>query len=103
MAAETKTKNEEKSFIANIISYLRAVGAELRKVSWPTREDVINLTRIVLLVTVVTSLGLGLLSIGLTAFIDQIGLEYPYVMIGVFIAIAAVTIYMFQRDETKGY
>jgi len=103
MAAETKAKNENKSFIANITSYLRAVWAELKKVSWPTREDVINLTRIVLLVTAVTSLGLGMLSIGLTWFMDQIGLEYPPVMIVVFLVIAGGAIFMFRRDETKSY
>ena len=103
MAAETKAKNENKSFIENFTSYFRAVWAELKKVSWPTREDVINLTRIVLLVTVVTSLGLGLLSIGLTAFIDRVGLEYPVVMIVVFAAIAGVTVYMFSRGENKSY
>jgi len=44
-----------------IIKYLRETRAELRKVTWPTREEAINLTGIVLAVTVAMSLLLGLL------------------------------------------
>lgn len=103
MAAETKTKNENKSFLANFRSYIGEVRTELNKVSWPSREDVIRLTRIVLLVTAVTSLGLGALSIGLTLFLDRFGFEYPIVLVAIFIAMAVGTWWMFRENESKSY
>ncbi len=103
MAAETKTKNENKSFLANIRSYLGEVRTELNKVSWPSREDVIRLTRIVLLVTAVTSLGLGALSIGLTLFLDQFGFDNPLILVVLFIAIAVGTWWSFRETESKSY
>lgn len=42
-----------------IIVYLRQVRSELNKVVWPTREQALNLTGIVLAVTVAMSLFLG--------------------------------------------
>jgi preprotein translocase subunit SecE len=42
-----------------IVRYLRETRAELSKVSWPTRQDAINLTGVVLLTVVASSLVLG--------------------------------------------
>lgn len=103
MAAETKTKSENQSFIGNIRSYLSEVRSELNKVTWPTREDVIRLTRIVLLVTLVSSLFLGMLSIGLTIFLDQVGFEFPIILIILFLAIAVGTWWSFRQGESKSY
>jgi len=103
MAAETKTKNESKNFLANFRSYLGEVRTELNKVSWPDREDVVRLTRIVLLVTAVTSLGLGALSIGLTLFLDQFGFEYPLVLVVLFVIIAIATWWSFRQEDSKSY
>jgi preprotein translocase subunit SecE len=44
-----------------IVRYFRETGGEMRKVSWPTRQEAINLTIVVLIVTVATSLVLGAL------------------------------------------
>lgn len=49
--------------VSGLINYLRASVAEMRKVTWPTREETIHLTRLVLAVTVVFSLSLGLLDV----------------------------------------
>lgn len=103
MATETKTKNESKNFLVNFRSYLGDVKSELNKVSWPTRDDVVRLVRIVLLVTVVTSLGLGALSIGLTLFLDQFGFEYPLVLVVIFVIMAGGTWWSFRQDDSKGY
>ena len=103
MATETKTKNENKSFIAGIGTYWNEVRTELQKVSWPSNEDVIRLTRIVLLVTAVTSIGLGALSVGMTLFLDEFGLDNPIVMVILFIVISIGTWWTFQRGERKGY
>ncbi len=43
--------------------YLRETVGELRKVSWPTREEAINLTRIVLLVIAFMAIVLGSLDV----------------------------------------
>lgn len=42
-----------------IVRYLKETRAELRKVSWPTREQATNLTIIVLAVTVAMAIFLG--------------------------------------------
>jgi len=42
-----------------IIRYMRETRAELSKVSWPTRQDATNLTIVVLVTVVVSSLVLG--------------------------------------------
>ena len=44
-----------------VIRYLREVRAEIRKVIWPSRQSTINLTSIVLGVTVAMSVAMGLL------------------------------------------
>ncbi|MEM9955279.1 MAG: preprotein translocase subunit SecE [Chloroflexota bacterium] len=103
MATETKAKKENRSFISSIFTYLREVRTELQKVSWPDRDEVISLTRIVLLVTAVTSLALGALSIFLTYFLDNIGFDFPLVLVVLFIVIAATTWWMFNRGESKSY
>jgi len=46
----------------NVIQrYFRETVGELKKVSWPTRKEATNLTIIVLIVTVSTSLFLGMM------------------------------------------
>ncbi len=44
-----------------LINYLRETRAELRHVTWPTREQAINYTIIVLVISVGTGIFLGLL------------------------------------------
>jgi preprotein translocase subunit SecE len=57
-----KTKDKKKaSKELGIIRYLRETRAELRKVTWPTRKEALNLTYIVLGVTFGFALVLGVL------------------------------------------
>jgi preprotein translocase subunit SecE len=44
-----------------IIRYLKDTRAELRKVTWPSREEALNLTLIVLAATVAMAVGLGVI------------------------------------------
>jgi preprotein translocase subunit SecE len=44
-----------------VVAYLRETRAELRKVHWPTKDEALNLTKVVLAVTVGMALFLGLL------------------------------------------
>jgi preprotein translocase SecE subunit len=120
MAAETK-KSEEKdikekesggNFIDGIRSYLSDVRTELNKVSWPSREDVIRLTRIVLATITVASITLGVLSITLsyllddahfTGVLDAIHIGKPLFLAVLFIAIIGVTWWSFRQDANKSY
>lgn len=44
-----------------VTRYLRETNAELKKVSWPARQDAMQLTGLVLVVVVISSAILGLL------------------------------------------
>jgi preprotein translocase subunit SecE len=44
-----------------IVKYIQETRAELRKVTWPTREEAKNLTMIIVAVTVAMAVFLGLL------------------------------------------
>lgn len=54
-AAKVSRKEQEN----RIVRYFKATRSELRKVIWPSREETINLTIIVLIVTIGMSLFLG--------------------------------------------
>jgi preprotein translocase subunit SecE len=75
--------------------YFRGVQSELEKVTWPTREETIRLSRIVLSVTVAASLVLGLIAFGFT-FLFQVGLQQPVIFF-VFFAVVAVAIFGYSR------
>lgn len=53
--------NAFKRLIDRFVEYLKDTRGELRKTSWPTREQATNLTLIVLAVTVVMAAFLGAL------------------------------------------
>ncbi|MCA9913554.1 MAG: preprotein translocase subunit SecE [Anaerolineae bacterium] len=82
------------------MSYIREVRSELNKVTWPTREEVINLTRIVLIVTLISSLVLGLISALLTLF-TEIGVQNALVFVVAFAAIVIGAIYYSRRGNTR--
>jgi preprotein translocase subunit SecE len=56
--AKASAKGRQKKENA-IIRYIKETRAELRKVSWPSREEAINLTAIVVAVTAAMALFLG--------------------------------------------
>lgn len=55
-----------------IIKYFREARAEMRKVTWPTREEALHLTGIVLAVTVAMSLLLWVLDIFFTGVMSAL-------------------------------
>ena len=65
------TKAETAKQENRLTRYLRESRAEMRKVTWPTREEAINLTSIVLIVTFLMSLFLW----GLDVVFDSIMLR----------------------------
>lgn len=58
---EKRTVSENRLQNNRIVEYLRETWFELRKVSWPTRSEAVNLTIIVAAVTTFLALVLGLL------------------------------------------
>lgn len=45
--------------LMNIIKYLKEVRIELSKVSWPTREEIVKLTTIILVASLIVGLYVG--------------------------------------------
>jgi len=43
-----------------VVRYFRETSAELRKVTWPTRQEARHLTTVVVIVVVIMSIALGL-------------------------------------------
>ena len=57
--AKSKSESSSKSSVNPVVRYLRETRAELAKVTWPTREEWLRLSGIVLAVTVVMAFILG--------------------------------------------
>ncbi|HEX2141993.1 MAG TPA: preprotein translocase subunit SecE [Candidatus Limnocylindria bacterium] len=58
--------------IRGIRLYLSEAWSELKKVAWPTRQTVINLTLIVIAVSVAVGAYIAVLDLGLKAAVDQV-------------------------------
>ena len=72
--------------VRTIVGYFRGVISELQKVTWPTREETIRLTSVVLGVTIAFAIVLGLLDTFLAWWFQQAFSETSEL---VFLAIAA--------------
>ena len=55
-----------------IINYFSASWAEIRKVTWPTRSQLIRLTVIVIVFSAVLSLTLGTIDLGFSTLLKMI-------------------------------
>lgn len=49
------------SKVAQVREFLEAVRAEMRKVTWPTRDELIKATRMIVILSLVLGLTIGLL------------------------------------------
>ena len=52
--------------MAKVIQFFKESRAELKKVVWPTRDDVVSSIKVVIISTVIVALVLGLLDLGFT-------------------------------------
>ena len=52
-----------------VVRYFRDTSAELRKVTWPTRQEARHLTTVVVIVVVVMAIALGLVDYGFSRLI----------------------------------
>lgn len=53
--------------MSKVIQFFRESRAELKKVVWPTRDDVVSSIKVVIISTIVVAVILGLLDLSLTA------------------------------------
>ena len=59
-------------FLRRAQEFVREVLAEFRKVSWPSRQELINSTVVVITVTVVVSVFLGAVDVALARIVERI-------------------------------
>ena len=60
------------AFVTQIQEFSREVLAEFRRVTWPSRQDIVNSTAVVLVVTLVIAFFLGAVDIGLARVVEKI-------------------------------
>ena len=58
--------------VTRLREFVHEVLAEFRKVTWPSRDELINSTSIVIVVTVVLAFFLGVVDISLTKVVERI-------------------------------
>ena len=59
-------------FVARTREFVREVLIEFRKVTWPSRQELLNSTAVVIVVTVVLAFFLGGVDIGLARIVERI-------------------------------
>ncbi len=59
-------------FVRRAREFVREVLLEFRKVTWPNRQELINSTAVVIVVTVVVAFFLGGVDIGLARIVERI-------------------------------
>ena len=59
-------------FLRRAQEFVREVVAEFRKVTWPSRQELINSTVVVIAVTVVVALFLGAVDVVLARVVERI-------------------------------
>lgn len=85
----------------SLAEYWEGVRSEMQKVIWPTREETQRLATIVLIVTVISSLVLGVISLLFTALISA-GLSSPTIVFGGLMVIALVGFGIYLRNSNRG-
>ena len=55
-----------KGVMAKVIQFFKESRAELKKVVWPTRDDVVSSINVVIISTILVAVILGLLDLGFT-------------------------------------
>lgn len=92
--AETQ---ERRGFLGRIVDYFQGVSAELDKVAWPSREQVLSLFRVVLVVTIAAAIILGAISLVFNELF-AVGLQNPIIFVLVGVVVAAITFYIMRRE-----
>ncbi len=78
--------------VRGIATYFAGVFSEVEKVTWPSRDETLRLTRVVLAMTIAFSIGLGLLDTFYTWWFRQAfhaDSEWIFLVVGVVVAVVA--------------
>jgi preprotein translocase subunit SecE len=81
-------------------NYLHDVRSEVRKVIWPTREETGQLTRLVLIATIISAIILGVISLLFTELF-RLGLDQPIIFVGLFVIVIGLVVYFFRRGDQR--
>ena len=68
----SKFENEEVGVMEKVLDYIRESRAELKKVTWPTKQQLWYSTIVVIVVTFIVSAYLGLVDVLLTGVFSKI-------------------------------
>jgi preprotein translocase subunit SecE len=71
-AEETGEWGGDVEFLRRAQEFVKEVLVEFRKVSWPSRQELMNSTAVVIVVTVVLAFFLGGVDIGLARIVERI-------------------------------
>jgi preprotein translocase subunit SecE len=101
----TQVDEEEEGNVATrtfggIREYFEGVQSELGKVAWPTREETLRLTGIVLTALVICAIVLGIIGLIYTE-IFRIGLDLPIIFVAIVVGAIAVTVFVFWRSNRR--
>lgn len=67
-----KGQPQKLGFFRRITKYFKEVGAELKKVTWPTRQELVKYTGVVLVFIMVFAVVIGAMDLGLTSLLKWI-------------------------------
>ncbi len=109
---DPKEEEEENTGVTSVVTSplnrfrasLQDIRGELTKVVWPTREEIIRLTRIVLITLIVSAIVMGVVSFLMSKFVE-FGLNNPFVLVLAFAAIVGGAVYgiRIQGAPKRGY
>ena len=60
------------NFIQKPIGFLKEVKAELGKVAWSSRQELLSSTVVVIVVTVIVAVFIGIIDVGLSKFLSLV-------------------------------
>jgi preprotein translocase subunit SecE len=66
------TQPQRKGFRPGLPNWITEIWSELRKVSWPTRDETAYLTMVVIVVAVVVGVALGVIDVAFNELIDRL-------------------------------
>ncbi len=84
----------------SLFGYIEGVRDEIKKVSWPTREEARRLSVIVLVSTLLAALVLGLITLGYSELFS-IGLGQPMIFLGFFVVVVGLGAFFYIRANRK--
>ena len=67
-----KKKNKKVGFLGRFWSFLKSVWYELKKVTWPTRKELVKQTSVVIAIVLITTLTVWLIDFGIGGILSLI-------------------------------